>query len=325
MAKRDYYEVLGIGRDAGESQIKAAYRKLARKYHPDVNKAADSTTKFKEATEAYEVLSDPQKRKVYDQFGHVEPQPGVGRGARPGEYNYTYTPQGGAMPQDFEELFGRGGGGFAGMSLDDLMAALGGGRPGGRRGRRAEPQRGADLTSDITLEFLQAARGTSVTLQFEAGGPGGPAGETLTVKVPAGVSDGSRIRLRGKGQPGAAGAGDLLITVHVHEHPYFRREDNDIYVDVPVSITEAALGATVEVPTLDGITKVKIPPGTASSMRLRLRGKGIAPAGSGSPGDEYVVIKIVPPPSLSAPGQPLLRQFQEAEPFDPRAGAPWKN
>jgi len=325
MAKRDYYEVLGVGRDASEAQVKSAYRRLARKFHPDVNKASDAATKFKEATEAYETLSDREKRKMYDQFGHAGPRMGPG-GPGQGPRTYTWTPGGGAgeAPFDFENFVGRGGQGFMGMSLDDIMEALGGGR-GARRGRRpVANEQGGDLTSDITIDFLQAVQGSSVTLQFEAGGPGGPAGPTITVKVPPGVSDGSRIRLRGKGQQGPIGAGDLIITVHVREHPYFRREGDDVYVDVPISIVEAALGATVEVPTVDGMTKVKVPPGTGSAMRLRLRGKGVQPAGKTNRGDQYVVIKIVPPPSLTPQGRQLLEQLQNVEKFDPREGAPWR-
>ncbi len=319
MAKRDYYEVLGVKRDAGEAQIKSAYRKLARKFHPDVNKAPDASDKFKEATEAYDVLSDPQKRKTYDQFGHAGPGAGFG-GPGPGggrTYSYSGGP-GGAV--NFEDILNDAGGrgGFGGMSLEDIMEALGGGR--GRRRSRA-PQRGNDAEYEMRLEFLQAVRGATTTLRLQQ--PDGTV-ETITVKIPPGVHEGSRIRLRGKGEQGPDGPGDLYIVTHVAEHPYFRREGDDLYVEVPIGIDEAALGATVEVPTLEGTTKVKIPPGTSSGTKLRLRGKGVQTAGGAGPGDQYVSIKIVAPKELSPRGAQLLREFQQAEKFDPRSGVPWK-
>ena len=320
MAKRDYYEVLGVKRDAGEAEIKSAYRKLARKYHPDVNKASDAAERFKEATEAYEVLSDPQKRRMYDQFGHVRPG-GVGR---PGGAK-TYTWQSGeGVPFDIGDLFGRsgrGGGGFAGMSLDEILEALGG--EFGRRGRRAQARaaKGPDIEHHVSLDFMQAVWGATTSLRIQQAGG---SGETISVKIPPGVRDGSKIRVAGKGGEGPGGRGDLYIIVHVSEHPYFRRVGNDIYVEVPVSIAEAALGAKVDVPTIDGMTTVTIPPGTSSARRLRLREKGVKGPGGQARGDQYVEIKIVPPPKLSAGGQELLRKLQAADPFDPREHAPWK-
>jgi len=326
MAKRDYYEVLGVSRDASADQIRTAYRKLARKYHPDVNKAANAADKFKEATAAYEALSDPQKRKMYDQFGHAGPGPfGPGAGGGRGGPGRTYTWTGGGAPggfEGFEDLFGQGGQGFAGMSLEDIMEALGGGgRMGGRRRGRAAPRApGADLTYDLPVDFLQAVGGTTATIRLQQ--EGGES-ETLNVKIPPGVKEGSKIRVRGKGAPAPGGSGDLYIVVHVREHPYFRREEDDIHVDLPVSIAEACLGGKVDVPTIDGMMTVTIPPGTASHRKLRLKGKGAQGPGRTQRGDQYVVIRIVPPEHLSARGQELLRQLQQSDPYDPRAKVPW--
>jgi curved DNA-binding protein len=331
MAKRDYYEILGVRRSASDEEIKRAYRKLARKYHPDVNKSAGAEQRFREATEAYEALSDAKTRKLYDQYGHAglsgafvggagRAGPGAGRGAGPG------------FSVNFEDLFG-GGGGFMGMSLEEILAALGGGA--GRRGRRgaaggtgsagAAAQRGGDVESHVTLDFLEAAKGTQRTIRIRSQtGGGGTTTETITVKIPPGVGEGSRIRVRGKGRAAPGGPGDLYIITRVREHPYFRREGSDVLVELPISVVEAALGAKVDVPTLDGMTTVTIPPGTPSSRRLRLRGKGIQAPGGSRRGDQYVVIRVVPPPGVSSKGRELLKAFEKAEGFDPRQEVPWK-
>ncbi len=339
MAKRDYYEVLGVGRDAGADQIKAAYRKAARKFHPDVNKAANASEKFREASEAYEVLSDPQKRRMYDQFGHAGPQQGFGgprgpggpggfgrgRGG-PGTRTYTYTGQPGEeIPIDFEDIFGgRGGGGFSGMSLDEILEQLRGGA--GRRGGRgagargpAAPVKGEDVEYDLTLDFMEAIRGTTATLRMDRGGQT----ETIKVKIPPGVDEGSRVRARGQGGHGEGGAGDLYIVTHIRPHAYFKRDGADIYITVPISIVEAALGAKIEVPTIDGMTTVTVPQGAGASRKLRLRGKGVAPVGKPR-GDQYITLEIVPPPKVSAEGAELLHKFEQVQPFNPRENAPWK-
>ncbi len=317
MAKRDYYDVLGVRRDATADQVKAAYRKLARKYHPDVNKAADAPAKFKEATEAYEVLSDAQKRKTYDQFGHAafEAQGGAGPG---GARTYTWTDTGGGF--DFADFFGGGRGGFMGMSLDEILESLGGGRPGRAR-RRGPAQRGGDVEHHLTLDFLDAVRGTTTALRLQREDQPGRS-ETLHVKIPPGVKDGSRVRIRGKGGIGPGGSGDLYIVTHIREHPYFRREGDDIYVDLPVSPAEAAAGAKIDVPTIDGMTTLSVPPGTSGPTRLRLRGKGVARA-SAPRGDQYVVVRVVVPKKASTRGLELLREFDQAEHFNPRENAPW--
>jgi len=317
MAKRDYYEVLGVSRDATDAQIKSAYRKLARKHHPDVNKSPDATEKFKEATEAYEVLSDPQKRKTYDQFGHAGLEGGFGSGAR------VYTTSPGAGFGDFAEFFRGGGGGFMGMSLEEILEALGGARTGRRRTARKR-RRGDDLEYHLRLDFLQAVRGTTTTLRVKRRDPAGrETFETITVKIPPGVREGSRVRVRGKGGEGPGGPGDLYIVTHIGPHPWFRREGDDIYVEAPISIVTSALGGKVDVPTIDGMTTVTIPPGAASHKRLRLRGKGVAAPGR-PPGDQYVVVRIVPPEKLSPRGRELLEEFRRVEGDDVSGKAPWK-
>jgi curved DNA-binding protein len=202
------------------------------------------------------------------------------------------------------------------MGLEELLSHLGAGGGARRRGKPA-PTTGADLEYELSLDFLSAIRGTTTTIRLSQGDDT----ETLSVKIPPGVKEGSRIRIRGKGQPGRGGRGDLYIVTRVGEHPYFRRDGNDIYVDVPVSITEATLGAKVDVPTLDGLTTVTVPPGTPSGRKLRLRSKG---APGPTPGDLYVGIQIVPPSKVSAKGAELLQKFDQAEDFNPRANVAWK-
>ena len=317
MAKRDCYDVLGVKRDATSAAIKSAYRKLARKYHPDVSKASDAAEKFQEATEAYEILNDPKKRKLYDQFGHAglsggPAGPQAWRTGRPG------TGQGFSM--DFGDLFGASG--FAGMSLDDILASLGGRKSARRGAKRTKHRPAGDLQHNLTLEFLQAVRGTTITLKVPS--QDGSAGEKIDVKIPPGVRDGAKIRVRGKGQTVGRGRGDLYIVVRIKPHPYFTRVGDDIYVTVPICITEAVLGAKVDVPTIDGMTTVKIPPGIGSSRKLRLKGKGAPSRDGKGRGDQYVAITIAVPPKLSEAGRKLLEKFQQQENFDPRKDVPWK-
>jgi DnaJ-class molecular chaperone len=318
-SERDYYDVLGVGRGASQDEIKNAYRKLARKYHPDVNKEKGAEDKFREATEAYEILSDPEKRKQYDQFGHSFFRSGPG-GARPG------AGYGGAqhIKIDFDDFFG-GGKGFMGMGLDEILEALGGQVRGGRAGRRSAPRpKGQNLEHRVMLDFLESMNGTERNVVVQETDPetGRSSSQTITVKIPPGVRDGQKIRVRGKGGAGPGGRGDLMIDCHVKKHLYFRREGDDIHVDLPVSIVEASLGAKIDVPTIDGMTTVTVPPGVAGGRKLRLKGKGV-PAGTGR-GDQYVLIRIVPPEKISSKGGDLLKQFDEIENFDPRSESPWK-
>lgn len=326
--KRDFYDVLSVKKGATAAQIKSAYRKLARKYHPDVNKASDATEKFQEATEAYGVLSDDKKRKTYDQFGMAAftqgtaggPPPGWGGGACRGGPGMG----GQRVNINFADIFGNtgggGGGGFAGMELDEILEALGGGPRRSVRGgrpRAAGPMKGQDAEYRVMLDFLQGIRGTELSLKVDS--------QTISIKIPPGVKDGQKIRLRGKGHPGRGGNGDLLIECSIRKHLFFHREGNNITVEVPISITEAALGAKVDVPTIDGITTVTVPPCVASGRRLRLREKGVLPAGKNATrGDQYVILKIVPPEKLSKGGRELLEKFDKNNHYNPRTNAPWK-
>ena len=317
MAKRDYYGILGVDRKATAAQIKAAYRKMAREYHPDVNKDAGASEKFQEATEAYEVLFDADKRRMYDRFGHAGPGRSGPQGGR--AYDTTGARPGG-VSFNFEEMFGRSGGsGFAGMGLDEILDALRGGSGRSKSGRRAAAKRGADLEYELTLDFVQAVRGVTTSIRLARQGRT----ETIDVKVPPGVRDGQQIRVRNQGQDGPAGRGDLYIIARVRKHPYFRREGKDIYVEVPIGIAEAALGGKVDVPTLDGMTAVQIPAGSSSGRKLRLKGRGVRPAKGDAPGDQYVELKIVVPKTLSVRQRELLTELQELDDGDPRRNVPW--
>ncbi len=319
MGKKDYYDVLGVTRSSTAAQIKSAYRKLARKYHPDVNKDPGATEKFKEATEAYEVLSDPKKRKVYDRFGHSAAD---GQAPPGGAWRWGGDEAGAEF--DFDDLFGRsgGGGGFMGMSLEDILSTLGGRRRSSRRTARAAAV-GENLEHEISLDFMQAVCGATVTMRLPRQSGRSRSVETIDVKIPPGIRDGARIRVRGKGADGPGGRGDLYIVARVRKHAYFRRDGDDVTVEVPISITEAALGAKVDVPTIDGMTTVTIPPGTPSARRLRLKEKGIRSPGKSRRGDQYVLVRIVPPAKVSAAGANLLKKFDAEEKFDPRRNAPW--
>jgi len=326
MAERDYYEVLGVPRGASQEDVRKAYRRLARKFHPDLNPGdAEAERRFKELGEAYEVLSDPKKRKVYDQFGREGVRAGAGAGAGPSGVRYTWTGDPGAPGFDdvaFEAFAGSGG--QAGSILEEIFSRLGGMR--GRRGAHRPVVRGRDLESEIELSFDQAVGGvrTSVLVQRPAG-DGRVRREHLQINVPAGVRDGQRIRLRGQGAPGGGGApaGDLYLKVRVRPHPYFRAEGRDVTIDVPISVAEAALGATVEVPTVHGRTSVRIPPGTAGGARLRLKGQGLPDARGDSRGDQYCAIRIVPPKRLDERQKRLFEELREAEGPGPRRGLEW--
>lgn len=338
MAKRDYYEVLGVGRGASDDEIRSAYRRLARKYHPDLNPGnAEAERNFKQLNEAYEVLADPAKRKAYDQFGFAGVErgaagAGAGAGAGPGGWRYTWQTGEGSPFEDVAfEAFG--GAGSEGESFfEDLFSHLGGARAGrgGRGPRGPRWQRaampGQDVESEISLTFDQAVHGvqTSLTLERPAG-DGSKRREHIAVRIPPGVRDGQRLRLRGQGAAGVGGgpAGDLYLVIRVEEHPFFRREGQDVYVDLPVTVSEAALGGTVDVPTVHGRTAVHVPPGTASGTRLRLRGQGIPDAAGKGRGDQYCVIRIVPPRRMDERGRRLFEELRDLDKENPRTGAPW--
>jgi curved DNA-binding protein len=308
---KDPYAILGVSRDADEDAIRKAYRKLARELHPDVNPdnpAAEE--RFKAVSEANSVLSDPEKRKAYDEFGEVSFQPGFdvaeARRAR----------------DAFGGRFGAGAnfgdGGFGAEGFEDLLSNIFGraGPGGGRRQRR-----GADLEASIDLDFLDAARGCEQ--RFQVSRPrrgGGRRSESVTVRIPPGVADGGQIRLRGKGGEGLGGGppGDLIATIRVRPHPLFRREDRDILLEVSLTISEATSGTRVEVPSLDGRVTVTVPPGTDSGSKLRLRGKGVPHPSGGPAGDFFVVIKICVPRGLDAATNGKLAEIAAHNPPDLR-------
>lgn len=307
MSQRDYYEVLGVSRSATADEIKKAYRKLAKKHHPDANPDdAGAQKKFAEMTEAYEVLGDEEKRQKYNQFGANWSKVGAGAGA------------GGHSPFD-----GFGGAGAAGFDLNDILGGMfgGGGRGGGSFGgggrRQARPQKGANVDVEIRVPFRVGVEGGDHELTLQTAGKV----ERLTAKIPPGMPDGGKVRLAGQGQPGLGGGapGDVIVTVRISSHPWFRRDGINLLVDVPITPSEAALGAKVDVPTLtEGTVVMSIPPGTSSGGKLRLRGKGVPDRKTGERGDQLVVVKIVVPKELSTEAEDLFRQLQEAAPQNPR-------
>jgi molecular chaperone DnaJ len=373
MQKENFYQLLGVSKTATQDHIKKAYKKLARKYHPDVNpgdkKAEDM---FKKISQAYAVLSDPKKRQQYDQFGSVFPEgqapPGPG--------------QSGPAGFDVE------GFDFTGSSFSDIFSDLFGAfRGGGKRRRQRtseapQPQKGSDITYPIHIGFMDAIRGISMEIQLtrqiscttcngtgtapdqsvqecpECKGTGQvtrtlgdmkfsslcptcngegvlhsacptcrgrgtlPSEERIRVTIPPGVDSGSKVRVAGKGNGGIAGGppGDLFLTVNVAQHPIFKREGHNIHLMIPISVTEAALGAKIEVPTVDGAASMKIPPGTQSGQVFRLREKG-APLlrGGGARGDELVEVKVVVPPVQDERSKEILRELEKLNPSNPRA------
>lgn len=349
MSKRDYYEVLGVSKSATKEEIKKAYRKLSKKYHPDINKEADAAEKFKEIKEAYEVLSDDQKKAHYDQFGHTDPNQGFG----------------GFGGADF-------GGGFG---FEDIFSSIFG---GGRRRDPNAPRQGADLQYTMTLSFEEAVFGKETTIDIPreetcdtchgSGAKPGSKVETcshcqgagqvsveqntpfgrivnrrachhcngkgkivrekcgtchgagqvnknkkINVKIPAGVDDGQQLRVSGQGEPGFNGgpAGDLYVVFHVRPHEFFERDGDDIYCEMPLTFAQAALGAEIEVPTLHGKVKLKIPAGTQAGTKFRLKAKGVPNVRGYGQGDQHIIVRIITPTKLSEKQKQLLREFAE--------------
>ncbi|GAA0744240.1 J domain-containing protein [Dactylosporangium roseum] len=313
----DYYDILGVSRDADAEQIQRAYRTLARRHHPDVNKAPGAEDRFKKINEAYNVLSDPGRRRKYDQFGDAWRQipddfeQAAGRTGA-GAWDRAAAGAGGGRGGARGFRSGRAAGGV--VDVEDLFESLFGGRAGGPRG--FGPVRGADTEAELTISVEDAFHGgrRKVTLPAPSGGT-----REYEVTIPRGVTEGSRIRLAGQGGSGADGGprGDLYLRVHLAPHPRYRVKERDITVDLPVAPWEAALGATVPLATPDGVVRVHAPPGTPSGRRLRLRGKGM-PNPRGDPGDLYANIKIVVPPKLSDEERRLLEQWARVSTFDPR-------
>ena len=300
MKYKDYYKILGVARDASEDDIKKAYRKLARKYHPDVSKEANSKEKFQEVSEAYETLRDKDKRAAYDSLGS---------GFRPGQ---DFRP-----PPDWFERFGGGGRAedLHGIDLGELFESMGlfgrAQRRSGGFGRKANFP-GEDYEVPVRLTLEEAASGAERTVQLD--------GRAFTARIPRGATDGQRLRLRGKGGPGMNGgpAGDLYLQIALEPHPLYRASGHDLDIDVPLAPWEAALGAEVEVPTLEGRVKMKVPPGAKSGQKMRLAGKGLPKPGGGA-GDLYAVLGVAVPGSLTEREKQLYEELRKTSRFNPRA------
>jgi curved DNA-binding protein len=305
MKYKDYYKILGVSRDAGADEIKKAYRRLARKYHPDVSKEKDAEEHFKDANEAYEVLGDAEKRAAYDQLGSYR----SGQEFRP--------------PPDWGSRFNSGGfsqGDFGSMDFSDLfsqMFGMGGGAHASQRGFSGG-MRGRDVEATLRLSLEEALQGVEKAVHLAALGH---ASKTVKVRVPAGTLQGRRLRVRGKGEHPAHGqAGDLLLTIEIAPHPLFRLEGKDVFLDLPLLPWEAVMGATVSVPALSGGVRLRIPAGAKAGQKMRLTGKGM-PDVSGN-GDLYVVVQIVLPPQVSDEERALYEQLENLNRFNPRPDFP---
>jgi len=303
-ADKDYYDILGVSRSATDDEIRTAFRKLARRYHPDVSEEADAEQRFAEAQEAYAVLSDSEKRQSYDRFGRS------GVGASPGgsgQGGWQYRSGGGGQqvdPSDFQDIF------------EEMFGGGGGGSPFSGGGSRAQrPRKGSDVSRSITVTFLTAALGGDEHIKLDDG-------TEVSLRIPAGIDDGGRLRVRDKGESGAAGGprGDLIVTIRVGKHPSFTRSGLDIMLDVPLTAVEAMRGTSISIPLLDGSVDLRIPSGSSSGRKLRIAGKGIQNA-SGNQGDFFAIIQIKVPQSdsLSTEGQEALDLLERELP-DPREG-----
>jgi len=317
---KDYYKTLGVPKTATTAEIKKAYRKLARQYHPDVNRKPEAEKKFKEVNEAHEVLSDPDKRRRYDEVGpdFARYARGGNGGGQPGGFDWvyrgqpgagTFTGDEGAFSDFFRTLFGDEG--VSGtFSAEDLF-----GRAARGRGRsRAIP--GQDVQHELDIPLVDAYRGTEQQLELqEADGKK----RRLAVKIPAGVRDGQRIRLTGQGSSGTSGAprGDLYLRIRVRPHPLFQRDGDDLRMELPVAMHEALLGAEVTVPTLKGRVSRRSPPETQNGRTIRLAGQGM-PRQTGGLGDLYVTVRVVLPAKLSDEDKELVKKLAERHPDDPR-------
>ncbi|MGE3539544.1 MAG: DnaJ C-terminal domain-containing protein [Candidatus Tectimicrobiota bacterium] len=311
MVKKDYYSVLGIQRNAVEKDIKQAYRRLARQYHPDVNPGdAAAEQKFKEISEAYTVLSNAESRKKYDRFGHQAFAAGFNTPYTGGDFGSFHS---GNMKDFFT------GRGTFGDGLGSMFEEFFG---GGRQRTTATATPGQDLEKTVEIGFEEAVRGT--TAQIQVTRRDGTI-ERLQVKIPPGVDTGSKVRVSGKGDAGVAGgqAGNLYIVVQVRPHAYFLRQGNDILCDVPVTLAEVMLGAKIDVPTIDGKIAMTLPPGTQNGRRFRLRGKGVPALHGGGRGDHYVTVHVVLPEQIDARSRELVEEFSARNPLQPRAQIGW--
>ena len=307
MKYKDYYAALGVDRKASAEDIKKAYRKLARKYHPDVSKERDAEEKFKAMAEAYETLKDPEKRAAYDQLGSHS----AGQEFRP--------------PPDWQQHFGEGQASFDDIDLADLFAGLGG---GGHFRTRADPQApmpGRDYEAGVRITFDQAFHGTEIdidltTTELDEHGRPHRSPRRAQVRIPKGVTDGQKLRVPGRGGKGARGGrnGDLYLDISVAPHTVFRVDGTDLYVDLPLAPWEAVLGTSVKLPTPAGTVNLKVPPATPAGQRLRLTGRGLARAGAQA-GNLYAMVQIVVPTVVDDAQRALYRQLAENPTFNPRA------
>ena len=341
MADRDYYDVLGVKKDASEEEIKKAYRKLARQYHPDVNPDdKDAEKRFKEVSEAYAVLSDKEKRAQYDRVGNEAFNFG---GARPGGagfegFDFEFEFPGGARGGRSRRTGFRSSGGGGGAGFGDIFSDLFGGGASYRQG----PRKGSDVEASTTLDFRDAVRGTTVALTMQrqrecprcnglghvddsvcpqCGGSGVIATpETVRVKIPEGVRDGQKIRLAGKGSPGVQGgpAGDLFVRINVRPHPFYERKGDDIHIELPATIGEAMRGGEINVPTIHGPVRAKIPAGTQSGQVFRLSGKGVRKSKGTGYGDHYYKVQVVVPKTDSADVSKALDALEALYERNPR-------
>lgn len=302
---KDYYKIMGVARDVGQDELKRVYRRLARKYHPDVSKEKDAETRFKEVQEAYEVLKDPQKRAAYDQLGSnwrqgqdFRPPPDWGKNF---EFSTAFGDQEGGFSDFFSSLFGG--------------AARGGPRARGAGGARGFAMAGDDQVASIEIDLEDSFRGGTQTIELKSPQTGP---RTLKITIPQGIVEGQRIRLSGQGSPGHGGgpSGDLYLEVRFRKHKLYQVEGRDVTLTLPIAPWEAALGATVPTPTLAGPVDLRIPANAKAGQRMRLKGRGLP---GSTPGDQYVVLKIVLPPADSAKARELYEQMQRELPFDPRA------
>jgi curved DNA-binding protein len=303
MKYKDYYAILGVDRGASQDEMKKAYRKLARKYHPDVSKEPNAEEKFKEMAEAYETLKDPEKRAAYDQLGRHTP----GQDFQP--------------PPDWGQQFAGARTMFDDIDFADLFAGLAGRRPGGAASAFAA---GRDYEAAVRLTFDQAFHGTEIELELsvlEADEKGGlrRVPRRIKVRIPKGVTDGQQLRIPGKGGKGPEGGreGDLYLDVLVEAHPLYRVSGHDLYLDLPLAPWEAVLGTTVRLPTPGGAVSLKVPPGTRAGQQLRLAGRGLSRAGSA--GDLHAIVQVVVPSVADAPERALYKQLAETSNFNPRA------
>lgn len=322
MANKDYYKILGVNRNASADELKKAYRQLAKKYHPDVNKESkDAEEKFKEVSEAYDVLSDAKKRQEYDMFGGAGPSQGGGQyysnygGAKGGDYDFSSFFTGGGSQS--------GGTHFESGDLGDVFGdifGMGSKRSSRTRSRSqsyAPPQKGADQIYRMEIGFIEAIQGKTSKIAIPHGGKT----QKINVKIPAGVNTGAKIRLAGKGAASLSGGppGDLYLEITVKPHPFFKREGDDIFLYLPITLDEAVNGASVMVPTPSGKLNVKIPVGAQSGQKLRLKGKGVPKRKGGESGDQYVILEIKVPKDIDEEGKKIISEFCQKYPLNPRS------